>query len=201
MISVPYRLPLLLAALLILAACSGQGEIEQPPGILAPVEPQQTSASDGAPFQVVDFTLEPKADFSLTARVLSQTTYSFDRESGLSPVDLLLGWGRMSDSAVVGQLRFSQSGRWGYWRWSGAAPPIPSREIEVSAANMHTIPAEPWIEHQLRRLRPGQLVRLDGQLVNASAADGFRWNSSLSRTDTAGGSCELFYVRYLSVIE
>lgn len=195
-----HRHLLLLAVALALAACSGHGEVDQPPGVLAPEAPQQTDASDSTPFQVGEFTLEPKAEFSLTARVLSQSIYRFDRESALSPVDLLLGWGRMSDSSVVGQLRFSQSGRWGYWRWSGSAPPIPSREIETSAANMHIISAEPWIEHQLRRLRPGQLVRLDGQLVNASAADGFRWNSSLSRTDTGGGSCELFYVRYLSVI-
>lgn len=196
-----YRVPFLLVALFALTACSGQGEVEQPPGILAAQEPRQTRVTDSASFQVGDFRLEPQADFSLTARVLSQTIYRFDRESALSPVDLLLGWGHMSDSTVVGQLRFSQSGRWGYWRWSGSAPPIPSREIETSAANMHIIPAEPWVEHQLRELMPGQLVRLDGQLVNATAPDGFRWNSSLSRTDTGGGSCELFYVRYLSVIE
>lgn len=201
MIDVCPRRPLLLAVVLALSACSGQGEVEQPPGVLAPEEPQQTAVSNGRPFQVGDFKLEPKADFSLTARVLSQAIYRFDRESVLSPVDLLVGWGRMSDSSVVGHLRFSQRGRWGYWRWSGSAPPIPSREIETSAANMHMIPAETWIEHQLRRLRPGQLVRLDGQLVNASTSDGFRWDSSLSRTDTGGGSCELFYVRYLSVIQ
>jgi hypothetical protein len=201
LIGVCRGLPLLLTVMLALAACSGQGEVQQPPGVLAPEEPLQTAASDSTPIQVGDFSLEPKADFSLTARVLSQTIYRFGHESALSPVDLLLGWGRMSDSSVVGQLRFSQSGRWGYWRWSGSAPPIATREIEISAANMHTIAAEPWIEHQLRRLRPGQLVRLDGQLVNASTQEGFRWNSSLSRTDTGGGSCELFYVRYLSVIE
>lgn len=195
------RRPFLLAVLLALAACSGQSEVDQPPGVLAPEEPQQTAASDSAPFQVGDFQLEPKADFSVTARVLSQAIYRFDRGSALSPVDLLVGWGRMSDSSVIGQLRFSQNARWGYWRWSDAAPPIPSREIEVSTANMHLIPAQPWIEHQLRRLRPGQLVRLDGQLVNASASDGFRWSSSLSRTDTGAGSCELLYVRYLSVIK
>jgi len=192
---------LIAALVLLLAACSGQGEVWQPPGVLAPDEPSQAPPIDPTPFQHGNYTLTPRAEFSLQARVLSQSIYRHDAGAPLSPVDALLGWKRMSDSAVVEQLRFSQSGRWGYWRWSGEAPPIPAREIEISAANMHLIPAEPWVEHELRRLRPGQLVKLQGQLVDASADDGFRWRSSLSRTDTGNGSCELFFVRYVMVQE
>jgi len=42
-------------------------------------------------------------------------------------------------------------------------------------------------------------VRLAGLLVDAQAADGFRWGTSLSRTDSGMGSCELLWVEEAQV--
>jgi hypothetical protein len=64
---------------------------------------------------------------------------------------------------------------------------------------MHLIPGSAEVRKQLRRLRAGHVVQMRGKLVNASRADGYRWNSSLTRADSGAGACELFYVESLSM--
>jgi hypothetical protein len=59
---------------------------------------------------------------------------------------------------------------------------------------MHLIPANNTILNQIRKVRPGQVVELEGFLVSVEAEEGWKWNSSLSRTDTGSGSCEVVWV-------
>jgi len=59
---------------------------------------------------------------------------------------------------------------------------------------MHIIPANSLVLRQLKKARAGNLVHLQGFLVNASTDEGFTWHSSLTRNDTGDGACELFYV-------
>jgi hypothetical protein len=119
--------------------------------------------------------------------------YRFDRGADLSPVDLALGWGPMSDQAVLDRIDISQGGRFYYWHVKEIFP-VPRREIEVHSANMHMIPATEEIERRLVHLRPGQVVALTGYLVDVRGPDGWRWHSSLTREDTGAGACELVWV-------
>lgn len=144
------------------------------------------------------YVLEPLADFSIEARVLSREDYHIGREADLSPTDLALGWGRMSDERVLTSINVTQSGR--FYFWSTPEFPIPRREIETSSANMHIIPADAYVEKQLSKVRKGQVVRIQGYLVEAKASDGWHWKSSLTREDTGNGACELIYVKSLSVV-
>lgn len=64
---------------------------------------------------------------------------------------------------------------------------------------MHMIPANDEIERQLKSIRAGNMVHLKGFLVEVTGKDGFRWKSSLTRTDTGGGACELVLVESLFV--
>jgi hypothetical protein len=64
---------------------------------------------------------------------------------------------------------------------------------------MHLIPAAPEVWTRLKRARPGQVVRLRGYLVSVTAPDGWRWDISLSRTDTGAGGCEPFRVEGVSL--
>jgi hypothetical protein len=75
---------------------------------------------------------------------LSSERYSLGREADLSPVDLALGWGKMSDEAVLSKINITQSNRFYYWHVD--AFPIPRREIEINSANMHMIPADDRIK-------------------------------------------------------
>ncbi|MEO6969109.1 MAG: hypothetical protein ABI132_11745 [Rhodanobacteraceae bacterium] len=193
----------LLAGLLILAAFGGWSwsrhrPIARTAGVLAPDDPVQTDL-DGVqpPIAFQDATLHPLAKFTLSARVLSRDDYRFDAGSALSPTDLALGWGRMSDSAVLRDIDIEQGVR--FYTWRVHAFPIPRREIETHSANMHMIPADKLVQHDLAQVRVGDVITLDGLLVEADRPGGWRWRSSLTRDDTGDGACELVYIKDLSI--
>ena len=165
-----------------------------PPGVASGKPPLQSDIpASMPPFQREDATLRPLAGFSIEARVLASEHYRMDREADFAPVDLALGWGRMTEDAVLSQLQISQGGRWYRYHWQGQ-PPIPRDEIARSSANMHMIPANPQIAEALEDIQADDRVRIDGWLVEVNANNGWRWRSSLTREDSGGGACELIYV-------
>lgn len=62
------------------------------------------------------------------------------------------------------------------------------------------IPANDGIERQLKSLRPVNLVRIKGFLVEVSNKEGLHWKSSLTRSDTGAGACELLWVEVVGVM-
>jgi len=167
------------------------------PGVIAADSPQQQRISHATSFSLNNYTITPLAEFSLQARVLSTQRYQLDRAAQLAPVDLALGWGRMSDETILSKISISQSGRFYFWRVEQF--PIPREEIESHSANMHMVPADNTIAQQLKAIRVGQRVNIQGQLIEAKGADGWTWRSSLTRTDTGNGACELVLVKALTV--
>lgn len=155
--------------------------------------PHQSPAGAMLPVQLQAATLSPLAGFSAEVRVLSRRDYSLGREAALSPTDLALGWQRMEHDDVLSQLDISQDNRWYRYRWRNR-PPIPPREIAESSANMHLIPSDEATAAALRAVRRDDRIRIDGWLIEARSSDGWRWRSSLTRTDTGAGACELVYV-------
>ena len=135
------------------------------------------------------------ASFDIRARVIAVESYRFDRGAALSPVDLALGWGPMSNGDILKQINFSQGGR--FYSWWAQKSPVPRNVIESHSANMHMIPADDDIERRLNSTRAGNLVHIKGYLVEATGKEGFRWKSSLSRSDTGAGACELIWVESL----
>jgi hypothetical protein len=165
-------------------------------GVIASQQPLQNS-TNSSNFDFNGYKITPLESFQIEARVLATERYSIGREADLSPVDLALGWGKMSDEAILSKIKISQSNRFYYWRVDEF--PIPRREIETQSANMHMIPADAQIEKTLKSIRPGQLVKLSGDLVQVNASDGWHWKSSLTREDTGAGACEVIYVKTISV--
>lgn len=163
-----------------------------PPQVAHGDAPRQTDVPRGLALPAIgDATLTPLAGFSVDARVLGREDYRLGREADYSPTDLALGWGRMSEDAVLSRLAISQGGRWYRYRWQGD-PPIPLDEIVRSSANMHMVPADDTIAAALKRIQPGQRVRIDGWLIRIDG-ENWRWRSSLTREDSGGGACELVY--------
>ncbi len=194
------KLLLVAAALLVLLGVIKHREhsaVQPGPGVLAATAPAQVDLEHGAHLQKDATTLATRAHFDITARVLSRKNYSRGDGADLVPIDLALGWGRMSDSAVLANIDISQSGRFYYWR--AKELPIPRREIETSSANMHMIPADPGVKRQLERVRTGQVIHLEGFLVDATRPGGWHWNTSMTRNDTGAGACELVYVERVDV--
>lgn len=166
-------------------------------GAVAKNKPTSRVVNQSSSFIVKGYNITPLESFAIEARVLSSEHYSLGREADLSPVDLALGWGKMSDEAVLKDIKISQSNRFYYWHVD--AFPIPRREIETQSANMHMIPADDTIASKLKSVKPGQVVMLTGFLVRADAADGWHWKSSLTREDTGNGACEVVYVKAITV--
>ena len=194
---------LLLAAALLLVLLGAMShwrhrQLHPLPGVLAADIPEQVDIDHGAQLQHGDVTLTTRAHFDITARVLSRMAYSWGADAELIPEDLALGWGRMSDSDVLAKIDISQSDRFYYWHVKEF--PIPRREIETSSANMHMIPADAGVKRELEQVRQGQIIHIVGFLVDASRANGWHWNTSMTRDDTGMGACELVYVESLDIV-
>lgn len=173
--------------------------IHHPPGVLAPEEPRQVElVTPPAPFAREGWTLRPLALYDIEARVLGRERYSGNAAARLAPYDLALGWGRMSDEAVLERLEISQAHRryrWQYW----GKPPVPEKEIVTHSANVHVIPSNDAVLRSLGRLRTGALVKIHGYLVEAvHPSASTPWRSSLKRDDQGDGACEIIYVTSLS---
>jgi hypothetical protein len=109
-----------------------------------------------------------------------------------------MGWGRMSDQRIIDCLDISQSGRWYTWR-APSSLPIPRREVEISSANMHIVPANETVREAIGEVSRGSIVDINGYLIKATRDDGWHWVSSLSRNDVGSGACEIVWVEQLRV--
>jgi hypothetical protein len=173
--------------------------ITYPAGITAPEQPIQTNINLPKEWAVNEFNFKALAEYQVKARVLSRNDFSLGKESEISPLDLALGWGPMSDQSVIDKIEFSQSNRWYHWR--ADVLPISRSEISLNSANIHIIPKGKKIEGDFDNVCAGSLIEMKGYLVEVTTTEGWRWKSSLRRDDTGGGSCELFWVENLQVFD
>lgn len=162
-------------------------------GRAAPEPPRQTTTSLPGAWRSGEYTFTPLARFAAEAVVLSRRNYSGGHESTLCPTDFALGWGAMSDAAVLNAIRISQDMRWFFYEWRGELPVAPA-EIAPSAANMHLIPANDEVRRTLQTVKRHDLLRFSGYLVEARHPDGWVWRSSTTRTDSGAGACEVVWV-------
>jgi hypothetical protein len=162
-------------------------------GRAAPEEPIQTKTNLPSPWSRGDYTFTALARFEVRGVVLSRCNYSGGHEGELCPTDFALGWGVMSDAAVINGIKLWQDHRWVSTEWRGR-PPAPHAEIERSMSNMHLIPATDDVRQILARVKRHELLEISGCLVEVRRAEGWRWSSSVSRGDTGGGACEVVWV-------
>lgn len=166
--------------------------VAREPGVLTPDEPSQYEVSE-KPFTFNGAEIAPQAGYDIEARVLSAEHYLIDVGAKLAPVDLAVGWGPMSDTAVLNHFKVNQGAR-----FYTIYPDDQAIDLDTAlkhSANMHLIAANGDIKYQLKKIKAGNIVHLHGFLVNVNRSDGFYWHSSLTRSDTGNGACELMYVQ------
>ncbi len=185
-------------AVIVVLYQESSSEIRHGAGVIAPTLPQQRRIPNPEPFEWQGYTITPLATFEVEARVLSKERYWLGREAELSPIDLALGWGPMSNEAVLDEIKISQGGRFYHWRADDL--PIPKAVIASHSANMHLIPGNEEAMTALKQARKGSLVGFSGFLVSVHASDGWRWKSSLTRKDVGHGACELVWVEHMTVL-
>ncbi|MDD5358722.1 MAG: hypothetical protein PHI79_01790 [Sulfurovaceae bacterium] len=187
---------IVLLAFLLLRSCENRKSYPTQPSQAIQLEPIQKSPSKKT-FAFKGYTITPLADFEITAKILSREKYYLGEESDISPIDLVLGWGRMADDNVLKTISISQSNRWYYWETKEL--PIPQREIETHSANMHMIPQDDRLKSVLLNAKKGDIVNIKGALVRVDKGDNWHWQSSLSRDDTGDGACEVIFVESANI--
>ena len=173
--------------------------IHQPPGMRVNRIPVQTGLDEKVPFEYKGYRVTPQAGFSLQAVVLSHKQYTSDHGAEISPIDLALGWGAMSDIEIIKKFKISQRDRFYFWKSRGSLP-IPYEEVVSSSANMHMIPATSDILNRMKQARRGHVIALEGYLVNVVGPTGWSQQSSLTRDDSGGGACEVIYVEFFDIL-
>ncbi|HUL46107.1 MAG TPA: hypothetical protein VLV25_03305 [Steroidobacteraceae bacterium] len=174
--------------------------VHPPDGSIAPADPRQTDL-EGTPVvaNLGRWRLTPRARYDITARILSREDYHLDALSDLIPEDLALGWGPMSDNRVLSAFEVTQGARFYSWMPTQPDLPIPRQAVIEHSANTHVIPADAATRRQLERLRVGQVVHLKGLLVDGVRDDGAYIHTSLTRSDTGPGACEVMLVEQAEV--
>jgi len=142
------------------------------------------------------FTLTPLAEYKLSGMVVGKETYSSGWDGEVSPIDLAIVWGKLAESESKKYISYSQSSRWYFYKYKPGCPFDNSYVISHSG-NHHIIPANENVHSSIKTIKEKERVVLEGFLVNLKGTykgQTVTWNTSLSRTDTGNGSCELFYV-------
>lgn len=192
--------PLVVAALTIFACYQlySRRDIELAPGVIAAQEPVQREIDSAALIALGDFQLRPRAEFSATVRILRREDYSIGALAKLVPTDFAVGWGPMSDSAVLADIEIGQSNRFYFWRTESW--PIERNAIETHSANWHLIPENSSVGKVLGGLRVGSVVELRGRLVDIEGGEG-GMRTSLSRADTGAGACEILLAESALIVQ
>ncbi len=142
--------------------------------------------------------MSPQATYLIAARVLHSQSYS-DWQAHFVPLDVALGWGKVSDPAVDKWIEWWQADRWYFYQRPRNAP-LSQSYIREHSANVHVIPATQDIADALLQLKTNDMVVMEGLLVDVEggvAGRTQRYHTSLTRSDEGDSSCEILYVERL----
>jgi len=139
--------------------------------------------------------LEP---FSGEFRILGSKEYQDDEQAKFSPIDYAVTRSRFTEPAIARQISINQYDR--FLNWKMARPPIDPRLATQLVSNMHIIPGNPEIAKQIKKVKRGDLVRLQGDLVQINA-DNLVWKSALDWNGVGDGACRLIRVDSIQWVE
>lgn len=155
--------------------------------------------ADGA-----EVTLTSQTAYSISAKVQNVASYD-DAMGDAVPYDLLLAWGQMAEEDVDSRLTWEQADRRGTVTGSlggSSGPAIDADYVVTHVSNNHVIPANENIAAALDMIEAGDIVRIDGRLVDMRMVKGdelYTVNTSKSRTDQGDGACEIIFVERIRI--
>ena len=168
-----------------------------PNALKEPVQAEPTATSFAETRGRRTFRITPRAAYDVAARVGATERYRSGASGSLLPWDFVLTWGAVTEAPAWNHISFTQTGR--FYLWSTRDAPLDLGYIASHTANTHLLPGSPRVASALARVRRGDVVRLEGDLVDIDGPDGFLWRTSLTRTDTGAGACETLYVRAVTI--
>ena len=147
------------------------------------------------------FIIEKTHRYEVVGEVLSATAYDLAWTNDFFDVDVGLLWGPERES-FKSKYRFSQMGRWLFWRSEGPVSDAERLEINRHISNNHLIPAEgrKHLSSAVRWVSKGDQVKIVGALVRVLDEAGLPLvQSSLTRDDSGDGACEVVWVDSLQI--
>jgi hypothetical protein len=200
--------PRVLALLVLLAGCRDWREHVDP--ARAASEPEQVAITGEPPIEIelkgYQIRLTPRATYKVIGYAAETSRKLLDKWDFVMPLDLALVWGPVADPAVLGHLKFNLSDRYvSYW-YDASTTSAAIGRLPTHIANNHLIPATEEVARELRRVRIGDLVKVQGKLVDveirdAQGAMAARMRTSLTRDDVGSGACEIIWVESVEVEE
>ncbi len=168
-----------------------------PNALKEPVQGEGSAAEFSETRRGRSFRLTPRASYDVAARVASTERYRAGLSGDLLPWDFALAWGAATREPAWSHVSYVQTGR--FYNWSTHDRSLDPAYVSSHTANTHLIAATGRIRSVLGHVHRGDVVRLEGDLVDVDGPDGFVWKTSLSRMDTGPGACETLYVRAITV--
>lgn len=169
-------------------------------------EPQQIKLSEeqkqklviGKKYKHTEVIIKPQTSYKLSGRIIAKAR-KFDMLSEVAPYDLGIVTGDLMYENNYRRFRFQQFQRTLiYWISSEKEKGIENVNIRANISHNHIIPANEHVLEGLRKIKKYDKVYLEGFLVYCDVSYKknpiFDFNSSLSRMDSEGNSCEVFYV-------
>ena len=157
--------------------------------------PFQRAVLSPTPWNSKQFKITPLARYEISARVIQIQRYYFDQMSSVSPIDFGVVWGEVSKQSSIDEMNFIINDRYLSYNSSNYSP-----ELSSCIANMHLLPANEHVESQLKSVKLGQGVYMTGFLVSLENSHVGNLKSSLSRTDSGPGACEIMWVETIGPI-
>ena len=202
----PSRLFRSLTSLVLLAGCRDWREHVDPSRAAA--EPEQAAITAEPPIELelkgYQVRLTPRAAYKVCGYAAETSRKLLDKWDFVMPLDLALVWGPVADPAVLSHMKFHLSDRYvSYW-YDASTPSAVIGRLPAHVANNHLVPATEEVARDLGRIRLGDLVTLQGKLVDveirdAGGAVAARMRTSLTRDDVGSGACEILWVEAVQV--
>ena len=145
--------------------------------------------------------LIPQASYDISARVLSMRRYRGGWDGWLAPYDLALAWGNTGKDDYQTGIKYRQYGRFCQYSYNYDCKIAPEY-IQCHMSNNHIISANKNILRAISKIKKMDYVRIYGYLIKLTGtykSYPVLWGSSLVRTDTGDGACELIYVLKIQI--
>jgi hypothetical protein len=171
-----------------------------------PKQARTTKTTIGTTVNGVDYRIQPRFTYNLSGLVVSlhhsDSWWDYaHNEWGdhINLMDLCVVWGSTAEAGAYRKVSFSNNQWECHWSWSSAEAGRNFKHEEVS--NNHIVTDDPAVAKALRTIRIGDQIRIKGYLVDYTIANrpGARV-SSITRTDTGNGACEVLYVEAVEII-
>ena len=173
-----------------------QGEPVQIPAETAPIQVE---------FEGVSYAVTPEYAYDITGMVVSYRHHDGNSRmhalanDHLNMLDVCVIWGDNPANERLHKISF----------WNGIFTcNVQTRDQQAwnafdmnQLSNNHLISDDELIRRQVRRIKVGDQVRVQGYLTSYSTEGGSTRGTSTTRTDTGDGACETIYVEKFRIVQ